>query len=241
MHSITDWLSGLSGPIGYAVVAGLVFVEDALFFSFVVPGETAAVLGGFLAQQGRVDLGWLVLFVVLAAILGDTAGYEIGRHLGPRLVDTRPMRRHAHRVEQARRLMRRRGPAAVFFGRFVAFFRAMVPTLAGMSRMPYRRFVLFNALGGLLWGVGFTLLGYFAGAAYTRVEGTVGRVLALVIGAFVVVSLAVWWFLRRRGSGDGDRSPARAEREGEQREAERREAERQDSERREREQQDGRP
>ncbi|MEU3569831.1 DedA family protein [Kitasatospora sp. NPDC036755] len=208
MHSITEWLSGLSGPVGYLVVAGLVFVEDALFFSFVVPGETAAVLGGFLAQQGRISLGWIILFVVCAAVLGDTAGYEIGRHIGPRILDTRPMRRHAGRVDRAQELIRRRGPAAVFFGRFVAFFRAMVPTLAGMSRMPYRRFLLFNALGGLLWGVGFTLLGYFAGAAYTRVESTVGRVLALVIAAGVVVALAVWYLRHRR-------SAARAEERGE--------------------------
>ncbi|MFG2909691.1 DedA family protein [Kitasatospora sp. NPDC048286] len=205
MHSITDWLSSLSGPVGYAVVAGLVLVEDALFFSFLVPGETAAVLGGFLAHQGRVSLGWLVLFVVCAAILGDTAGYEIGRHIGPRLLDTRSMRRHADRVERARDLIRRRGPAAVFFGRFVAFFRAMVPTLAGMSRMPYRRFLLFNALGGLLWGVGFTLLGYFSGAAYTRVESTVGQVLALAIAGGVVIALLVWYLRRRRAANRGDR------------------------------------
>ncbi|MFD4658612.1 DedA family protein [Kitasatospora sp. NPDC058444] len=213
MHSITAWLSGLSGPVGYAVVAGLVLVEDALFFSFVVPGESAAVLGGFLAHQGRISLGWLVVFVVCAAVLGDTVGYEIGRHIGPRILDTRPMRRHATRVDQAQDLIRRRGPAAVFFGRFVAFFRAMVPTLAGMSRMPYRRFLLFNALGGLLWGVGFTLLGYFAGAAYTRVESTVGRVLALAIAAGVVLALVVWYLRRhRRGTrtpdgGDRDERP----------------------------------
>ncbi|MFB7122200.1 DedA family protein [Kitasatospora sp. NPDC056273] len=241
MHSITDWLSGLSGPVVCVVVAALVFAEDALFFSFFLPGETAAVLGGFLAHQGRAPVCWLVLAVVCAAVLGDTAGYEIGRHLGPRILDTRPMRRHANRVDQAQELIRRRGPAAVFFGRFVAFFRAMVPTLAGMSRMPYRRFVLFNALGGLLWGVGFTLLGYFAGAAYARVEGTVGRVLALVIGALVVVSLAIWWFLRRRGSGEGDRTPARAQRDGEQRDGERRAEERREEERRDSGQRGGRP
>ncbi|MEU3559458.1 DedA family protein [Kitasatospora sp. NPDC006786] len=209
MHSITAWLSGLSGPVGYAVVAGLVLVEDALFFSFVVPGETAAVLGGFLAHQGRLSLGWLVLFVVCAAVLGDTAGYEIGRHIGPRILDTRPMRRHATRVDRAQELIRHRGPAAVFFGRFVAFFRAMVPTLAGMSRMPYRRFLLYNALGGVLWGVGFTLLGYFAGAAYTRVESTVGRVLALAIAAGVVIALAVWYLRRHRR---GTRAPDRGDR-----------------------------
>ncbi|MFE4520100.1 DedA family protein [Kitasatospora sp. NPDC056783] len=212
MHVITDWLRGLSGPVGYLVVAGLVFAEDALFFSFFLPGETAAVFGGFLAGQGRIAIGWIVLFVVCAAILGDTAGYEIGRWLGPRILDSRPMRRHADRAGQAQELIRRRGPAAVFFGRFVAFFRAMVPTLAGASRMPYRRFLLYNALGGVLWGVGFTLLGYFAGAAYTRVEGTVGRALALLVAVVVVVALVVW-YLRRRGRRAG--GPTREDRDEE--------------------------
>ncbi|MEU2632716.1 DedA family protein, partial [Kitasatospora sp. NPDC007106] len=198
MHSITDWLSGLSGPVVYAVVAALVFAEDALFFGFVIPGETAAVLGGVLAHQGKVSLGLMILVVVGAAILGDSVGYEVGHRAGPAILGTRPMRRHGERIAKAQDLIRRRGPAAVFFGRFVAFFRAMMPALAGISHMPYRRFLLFNALGGLAWGVGFTLLGYFAGAAYTRVEGLVGRALAIALAVLVVVALTVWHLRRRR-------------------------------------------
>ncbi|MFB7678193.1 DedA family protein [Kitasatospora purpeofusca] len=205
MHSITDWLRGLSGSVVYAVVGGMVLVEDALFFSFFVPGETAAVLGGFLAHQGRISLGWMVVVVVCAAVLGDSAGYEIGRHLGPAILRTRPLRRHAKRVGTAQDLVRRRGPAAVFVGRFIAFFRPLVPSLAGMSRMPYRRFLLYNTLGGVAWGVGFTLLGYFAGAAYSRVEGTVGRFTAIAIGAVVVLAVLVR-YLRRQRSRSRDRS-----------------------------------
>ncbi|AEM82168.1 DedA family protein [Streptomyces violaceusniger] len=198
MHAITDWLGGLSGPVIYAVVAALVFAEDALFFGFVLPGETAVVIGGVLASQGRAEVWWLAPAVVLAAIVGDSVGYEVGRHAGPRILATRPLRRHAARVGRAQELIRRRGPAAVFFGRFIAFFRAMMPALAGVSRMPYRRFLLFNALGGLVWGVGFTLLGYFAGTAYSRVEGLVGRGVAVALAAAVVAALAVWHVRRRR-------------------------------------------
>ncbi|RKT09781.1 membrane protein DedA with SNARE-associated domain [Streptomyces sp. 1114.5] len=205
MHSITDWLRGLSGPVVYAVVGGMVFTEDALFFSFFIPGESAAVLGGFLAHQGRASLGWMVLVVVCAAILGDSAGYEIGRHLGPAILRTRPLQRHAKQVGRAQDLIGRRGPVAVFVGRFIAFLRPLVPSLAGMSRMPYRRFLLYNALGGIAWGVGFTLLGYFAGAAYTRVEGTVGRLAAITIAAIVAVALLVWFLRRHRSRG---REPA---------------------------------
>jgi membrane-associated protein len=201
MHALIGWLGALSGPVVYAVVAALVFAEDALFFGFVLPGETAVVIGGVLAHQNKVAVGWLALAVVAAAIAGDSAGYEVGRHLGPRLLDTRPLRRQASHVERAQALIRRRGPVAVFAGRFVAFFRAMMPALAGLSRMPYRRFLLFNALGGLAWGVGYTLLGYFAGAAYTRIEHLVGQGIALVIAAIVIATLVTWHVRRRRRAG----------------------------------------
>ncbi len=198
MRSITDWLGGLSGPVVYAVVAALVFAEDALFVGFVIPGESAAVLGGVLAHQGKVSIAWLIPTVVAAAILGDSTGYEIGRRAGPALLGIRPLRRHADGIAKAQDLMRRRGPAAVFVGRFTAFFRAMTPALAGVSHMPYRRFLFFNALGGLIWGVGFTLLGYFAGAAYTRIEGLVGRITALLLTAIALAALLAWHLHRRR-------------------------------------------
>ncbi|SHN01765.1 DedA family protein [Actinacidiphila paucisporea] len=209
MHSITNWLANSSGIAVYAVVAALVFCEDALFFGFVLPGETAAVLGGVVAGQGRVSIYWLCVVVVLAAIAGDSVGYEVGRRFGPRILETKALRGHQARIEQARDFIRRRGPAAVFLGRFIAFFRALMPALAGMSRMPYPTFLLFNALGGLVWGVGFTLLGYFAGSAYKQVEKTAGTAVAVVV-AVVVVAAAVVWEVRRHRAGrvsddDGDK------------------------------------
>ncbi|MCI3278049.1 DedA family protein [Streptomyces cylindrosporus] len=195
MSALTHWLSELSGPVVYVVVAALVFAEDAFFFGFVLPGETAVIVGGVLARQGVVDPVWLSVAVVLAAIAGDGVGYEIGRRLEPRLIGDR---RRAHRVEKARDLVRRRGPAAVFVGRFIAFLRSFVPAMAGASEMPYRRFLLYNALGGLLWGVGNVVLGYAAGAAYERAESLVGRTLALVAALLVIVALVVWRIRRHR-------------------------------------------
>lgn len=152
MNSITDWLSRSSGTAVYAIVGALVFCEDALFFGFVLPGETAAVLGGVVASQGRVSVFWLCVVVVLAAVAGDSVGYEVGKRLGPRILETRALRGHRERIGHAEELIRRRGPAAVFLGRFIAFFRALMPALAGISRMPYRVFLAFNAAGGLIWG-----------------------------------------------------------------------------------------
>ncbi|WP_405783243.1 DedA family protein [Streptomyces sp. NBC_00859] len=211
MGTITDWLAGLSGAAVYAVVAGLVFCEDALFFGFVIPGESAAVIGGVLAAQHQVSIYWLALIVVAAAIAGDSVGYEIGRRFGPRLLAAQSLRRHRRSIESARDLIRRRGPVAVFLGRFVAFFRAVMPALAGASGMRYRTFLLFNALGGLVWGVGFTLIGYAAGNAYSSIERFVGRGAALVFVALVVVVLAIRYVRRRRrdnGGEDGADGPA---------------------------------
>jgi membrane protein DedA with SNARE-associated domain len=198
--SVTNWIAGLSGPVVYAVVGGLVFAEDALFVGFVLPGETAVVLGGTIAAAHRgVSLPVLMAVAVGAAILGDSTGYELGRRWGPGLLRTRPALRHEARLERARAFIRAKGPAAVFFGRFVALFRALVPFLSGVSRLPYGRFLVFNAAGGLIWGVGYSLLGYAAGSAYARVEHLVGEALAVLVAALVVAALAVYaWRKRRR-------------------------------------------
>jgi len=193
-----NWLSNLPPALIYVVVALLVFAEDALFVGFVLPGETAAVIGGVLANRGTVNIWLLAFLVVCAAVAGDSVGYEVGRHFGERLLDTRLLRRHKVKLDKARALIRRRGPEAVFLGRFVSFFRALMPPLAAMSRIPYRKFLLFNALGGLVWGVGFTLLGYFAGAAYSRVEHVVGRILAGVVAVVIIIGLIMWRVRRGR-------------------------------------------
>ena len=192
-----DWLAHLPPALVYVVVGLLVFTEDALFVGFVVPGETAAVIGGVLAHRGTVSIWGLAAVVVLAAIVGDSVGFEVGRHFGDRLLNVGPLRRHRARLDDARALIRRRGAEAVFLGRFVSFFRALMPPLAAISKIPYRRFLTFNALGGLVWGVGFTLLGYFAGAAYQRVEHTVGKVLAGVVALIVITGLIVWKVRRK--------------------------------------------
>ena len=205
MSSIVDWLKGLSGPLVYAAVAALVFAEDALFVGFVLPGETAAVLGGFIAHEGKISLGWMMLVVVLAAIAGDSVGYEVGRHFGPKILANRRLAGHEGKVEKAKKFLRDHGPSAVFLGRFVAFFRAMMPALSGLSRMPYPKFLMFNALGGLVWGVGFVLLGYLTGDAYQRVEAWVGRGLAVFVAVIVIGGLVVWRV--RRGRADSRETP----------------------------------
>jgi membrane-associated protein len=203
MSTIVDAILTAPPVLVYVLVCALVFAEDALFVGFVIPGETAAILGGVDASRGHVVLWAVLLGVVAAAIVGDSVGYEVGRALGPRVLGSRPLRRHRDRLAAARRFLARRGGWAVFLGRFIAFFRAVMPALAGIARMPYRRFLLFNALGGLVWGVGAVGLGYVAGNSYRAVEHTVGRG-AAVAAVIVAVTGVLLWRLREGRHREAD-------------------------------------
>ena len=160
-----------------------------------------ALLAGAAAKLGHVSLVGVLVVVVVAAIVGDTVGYEVGRHVGPRVLQLSILQKRRGRLDDARELLARRGGSAVFLGRWVAFFRAVLPALAGTARMPYRRFLAFNAAGGLAWGVAVVLLGYAAGASYARVEKLVGRDAAFVVLAVAILALVVWRLRRRGRSG----------------------------------------
>lgn len=192
MSNLVDGILNVSAVLAYTIVGLLVFAEDALFFGFVLPGETAAVLGGVVASRGHVQLWAMIVIVILAAIVGDTVGYEVGKHFGSRLLNARLFAKRRAKLDQAQDFLRRRGGSAVFLGRFVAFFRAVMPALAGASRMPYARFLSFNAAGGIVWGAAFVTLGFLAGNSYAAVAKTVGRDLAAIVVVIAVIVLITW-------------------------------------------------
>ena len=206
MSHLLEPILNLPPAVAYAVIGLLVFGEAAIFLGFVLPGETAVVLGGVLASRHDLSLGWLLVLVVVAAVLGDSVGYEVGKHYGDRVLRWRLLHKHSGRLDGARGYLRAKGGSAVFLGRWTAFFRAVMPGLAGMSRMPYRRFLVFNALGGAVWGVTFTLVGYLAGNSYAVVEKTVGRAGAVVTLVVVLAGLYLWH--RRRKHSEGSRDDA---------------------------------
>jgi membrane-associated protein len=194
--TIVDPILRLSGPPAFALVGGLVFSEAALFVGFVLPGETAAILGGVLAYRHSVSLPVMAAVVVLAAIIGDSVGYEIGRLYGAKLLGLKIFTRHQKALDSGRDGLRRNAGRAVFLSRFTAFLRAVMPGLAGTFGVPYRRFLAFNAAGGLVWGLGFVLLGYAAGASYQKLESYAGRASEIILGVVVVVVVAL--VIRRR-------------------------------------------
>jgi len=184
--------------LAYLVIGLLVFGEAAVFVGFVLPGETAVVLGGVLASQQVISIWLLAGLVVIAAVVGDSVGYEVGRHFGDPLLDLGPLRRHRGRLDGAREFLRTRGGSAVFLGRWTAFLRAVMPGLAGLSRMPYPTFLTFNALGGLVWGITFCLVGYLAGNSYHVVEKVIGRGAAGMTVLVLVAALLIWHRRRRQ-------------------------------------------
>ena len=200
MSGVLSHLLNLSPVLVVLVVALLVFAEYALFVGFVIPGETAAVLGGVYASRGGVPVAVVVAVVGVAAIVGDSVGYEVGNLIGPRLLSLRILDKRRAKLDKAQQFLARRGGSAVFLGRFVAFFRAVMPALAGISRMPYRRFLPWNAAGGLVWGTTFVVLGYLAGNSYEAVASAVGRDAALAVAAVVVIALIVWRIREHRSA-----------------------------------------
>ena len=189
---ITSFFS-IPGPWAVGAVFFLAAAETALFIGFVVPGELAVILGGVLASRAHVPLAGVLAAAVAGPILGDSIGYYLGRRYGENVSHRRLKKRWA----RAQGWIKRKGAPAVFFGRFVAFLRSFVPAAAGVAKMPYRRFLPWNAAGGILWGAGSALLGYAAGENFETVVRWTGRIgIALFLAVLAAVA-AVFLFVKR--------------------------------------------
>lgn len=199
-------IHALPGPLVYVLVVLLVFGEAALFVGFVLPGETTVLVAGVVASQGNINIGILCVLVVVSAVVGDSVGYAVGHHFGDRLLNLRVLQRHRAELDSAIAGMQRRGPVYVFLGRFTAFLRAVMPGLAGMSKMHYRRFLIANALGGLVWGVAFSLLGYFGGSQLAKIEKYSGWASIALVVLLVATVIGVHYarkMVRKRNQENG--------------------------------------
>lgn len=170
---------------GYLGVMAIVFAESGLLIGIVLPGDSLLFTAGFLASEGYLNLPLLIVLVVVSAILGDAVGYTFGRRIGRRLFD-RPDSRwfKQQHLRSAEAFYARHGGKTIILARFMPVVRTLAPVLAGVSDMPYRRFAMFNAVGGLLWGAGVTTGGYLLGQTIPNPD----RYLLPIIVLIIVVS-----------------------------------------------------
>jgi membrane protein DedA with SNARE-associated domain len=204
---------GISSKLGYLLPA-IIGLESMGLPS---PGETALVLAAVLASQGKLHI-WLVIVIgVASAIIGDNAGYLLGRRFGREvLVAKGPLHKHrARAIEAGDRFFERHGPKTVFVARWIALVRFAAAWLAGINKMPFRQFFFWNALGGITWGITFGLVGYYGGHAAAGVLAQVGIIGAIVL-AVLVIGAAVYFKLRaRRGAAPGPRQSSAPQEESE--------------------------
>lgn len=170
-----------------------------MLIGIVLPGDSLLITAGLLSAQGSLSLYKVILAACLGAVIGDTVGYWIGRRLGP-AVFRRPESRFfkPSYVERARSYFERYGVTTLIIARFVPLVRTIVPTMAGVAGMHYPTFLTYNVIGGLLWGVGVPLAGFYLG----RIIPNLDHYILLVIGVVLVVSLIpVGLELRRQRRG----------------------------------------
>ncbi len=193
MDAIGSILS-LIAQYGYLIVLLGVMLESA---GVPLPGETTLVVSGVLAQQGYLDLGDVILFGILGAVIGDQIGYWVGREGGRPFVLRwgRYVLITPERLQHAEEFFERHGGKAVFLARFIADLRVFGALIAGISRMHWRTFFFYNALGGAIWATAAVLAGYLVGGSVQLVAQWVGQA-SVLLG--ILLALAVVFYLSYR-------------------------------------------
>ncbi|MCU1345770.1 MAG: associated protein [Acidimicrobiia bacterium] len=186
---------------GLLLATAIVFAETGLLVGFFLPGDSLLFVSGFLASDAgghRLPaLPWVLLCLALAAVIGDQVGYFIGRKAGPALFD-RPESRlfKPQHVVKAHDFLERHGPFTIVLARFVPIVRTFAPVVAGVGKMHYRTFVMFNVIGGIVWALGVTIAGYYFGHFQFVKDNIEVAILAVIAISLSPVAIE---YLRHRG------------------------------------------
>lgn len=179
------------GALGVVIAMAIIFAESGLFFGFFLPGDSLLLTCGLLAFKAIAGFNLWVLIIgfPLMAILGDNVGYWFGNKVGPPIF-SRPESRFfkPQNLAKAKEFYDRYGPITLVLARFMPFIRTFVPIVAGAVRMEYKTFFLYNVVGGILWGAGVTLAGYFLGAIFP--PEVLDRYFIFIIVAIILISAA---------------------------------------------------
>ena len=174
---------------GYTVLTVIVFTETGLLIGCFLPGDSLLITAGLVAAAGALNIWWVNALLIPAAVIGDSVGYAIGARLGPR-VFTRPKSllfdpRH---VERTRAFYARHGSKTIVIARFVPIIRTFAPVVAGVGQMEYRRFLLYNVIGGAGWVTSMTWAGFLLGQTIPGIQERIH----IVVGIVIVGGKAAW-------------------------------------------------
>lgn len=181
--------------VGYLGLFAIVFAESGLFVGFFLPGDSLLFTAGFLASQGYGNIAALVPLCFIAAVLGDSFGYAFGRRVGPRIFTREDSLffRKAY-ITRTQKFYERYGGKTIILARFMPVVRTFAPIFAGVGTMRYSMFFFYNVIGGFLWAVGLTLLGYTLGSIIPGIDRyIIPLVLAIIVLSFLPPVLAVVW------------------------------------------------
>lgn len=186
---------------GYLILVGIVFTETGLLVGFFLPGDSLLITAGLVAATGGLNIWWLNALLIVAAVTGDSVGYAIGARLGPRLF-TRPksLLFNPRHIERTRVFYARYGAKTIVIARFVPIIRTFAPVVAGVGQMQYRRFLIYNVLGGVGWVTSMTWAGYLLGRAIPNIGDYVHVVVIVVIILSVIPIIVEITRERRRRS-----------------------------------------
>lgn len=185
-------LTDLISTVGIFGIMVIVFAESGLLIGFFLPGDTLLFTAGFLATRGALGLSvpFVALLLFLAAVCGDSVGYTFGRRIGRKIFHKQDsLLFHQDNLQRAEHFYEKYGPITILLARFVPVVRTFAPVVAGVGTMKYRTFLTFNLIGGFLWAVGITYLGYFAGAFFEAHGINIDSFILPVVGLATLVSL----------------------------------------------------
>jgi membrane-associated protein len=197
LHQIYD-VEGIIRWGGLLMLVAIVFAETGLMIGFFLPGDSLLVTAGVFAAAGHLDIISLLFWVTLAAVVGDQLGYYIGYRTGPRIFRRQDslLFKRDHLI-RAREFYERHGGKTIILARFIPIIRTFAPVVAGVGQMEYRRFVMFNVVGGVLWVWSMTLLGVTLGNVIPDIDRHIHVVIAVVV--FLSILPAIIEYIRSRG------------------------------------------
>ena len=183
---------------GYLLLVAIVFAETGLLIGCFLPGDSLLITAGLLAAAGHLNIWWINVLLIAAAIIGDSVGYAIGARLGPRIFTReKSLLFNPQHVLRTRRFYEKYGPKTIVIARFVPIIRTFAPVLAGVGVMEYRRFLTYNVLGGIGWVVSMSWAGFLLGQAVPNISRHM-HVLVIAIIVLSCVPIAVEIYRERR-------------------------------------------